>query len=162
MNDKPVINIRELSYAEHGDGGRFQAKLGGVGGAIGAQRLGYNITVLAPGKCAFPFHLHHANEEMFFILEGVGTLRYGEHEYPLEQGDFVACPAASGKAHQIRNTGTTDLKYLAVSTSQDPDVCEYPDSNKVACLSGSREHRKLSLIFKQSAAVDYFEDESER
>ncbi|MGH8630647.1 MAG: cupin domain-containing protein, partial [Burkholderiales bacterium] len=42
-----------------------------------------------PGKRAFPFHSDHANEEMFFILEGGGTLRYGHEEQRLRKGDVV-------------------------------------------------------------------------
>jgi uncharacterized cupin superfamily protein len=40
-------------------------------------------------------------------------------------------------AHQLVNTGSAELKYLAVSTMQQPEVCQYPDSGKVAALDGT-------------------------
>jgi hypothetical protein len=46
-----------------------------TGHHIGAQKLGYNLTVLRPGKVQCPFHNHHGEEEMFFILDGSSELR---------------------------------------------------------------------------------------
>ena len=41
-------------------------------------------------------------------------------------------------AHQIINTGSTELRYLAVSTMVYPEAVEYPDSAKVAFNRGKR------------------------
>jgi len=38
------------------------ARLAMIGPKIGAQKLGYNITSLPPGKRAFPLHNHRVNE----------------------------------------------------------------------------------------------------
>ena len=67
---------RELSHGE-----RFEGKACADRRSSRCQKLGYNLTVVAPGKRAFPFHCHHANEEMFFIVSG-RTLRFGSAEYP--------------------------------------------------------------------------------
>jgi uncharacterized cupin superfamily protein len=40
-----------------------------------ARNLGASIDILAPGKRGCPDHLHHAQEEVFIVLEGQGTLR---------------------------------------------------------------------------------------
>ena len=56
-------------------------------------------------------------------------------EHPLRKGDFVCCPAG-GPAHQLINTGTTPLRYLAVSTMIDTDVWHYPDSGKYGVIGG--------------------------
>jgi len=161
MTDRPIINIDKLSYFDFGDGGKFEAKLGRISPSIGAKKLGYNLTVVPPGKCAFPRHTHHANEEMFFVIEGEGILRRGDSEYPVRQGDVIACPAGTGAAHQISNTGEADMKYLAVSTTISPEVCEYPDSNKVAALSGDFEKSDLALIVNKDSAVGYFDGEGD-
>ena len=73
---------------------------------------------------------------MFFVIEGEGEVRIGEVVYPIHPGDVVAC-AAGGKetAHQIINTGTVELKYLAVSTMLSPEIVEYPDSGKFGVLA---------------------------
>lgn len=129
---KPIINIDELEFMDIAHGDRFAARLGTIGGRIGAQKLGYNLTVLPPGKRAFPRHNHHVNEEMFFVIAGAGEIIVGEAAYPLRKGDVVACPPGPREtAHQIVNTSDEEeLRYLAVSTSESPEIVDYPDSGK--------------------------------
>jgi uncharacterized cupin superfamily protein len=90
--------------------------------------------IVPPGKAAWPVHFHHANEEMFYIIEGNGTLKYGDQEYPLRAGDVVCCPPGSRKGHQIRNDSSSDLVYLGVSTREYPEIAEYPDSKKMGVV----------------------------
>jgi len=134
----PILNVADAQAARelvHGD--KFAASVAPIAGKLGAKKLGYNLTVVRPGKCAFPFHCHHANEEMFYVIEGAGTLRYGKDEFPVRAGDVVACPPGGPEtAHQFINTGATDLKFLAVSTAIDCDVWQYPDSGKWGAVGG--------------------------
>src|SRR5262249_38061245 len=65
MEDRPILNVAALEYRRWGHGERFEARVAAIGGRLGAQKLGYNVTVLPPGKRAFPFHNHRVNEEMF-------------------------------------------------------------------------------------------------
>ena len=150
-----VLNIEDVQYndlsqmsrqlGEELPQERFGGRLGMVGRKLGAQKLGYNVTVVAPGKRAFPFHNHRVNEEMFLILEGEGELRAGSETLRVHKGDFVACPpGGQGTAHQFVNTGKMELKYLAVSTLESPDVCEYPDSGKFA-VRGPNDFQHIGL-----------------
>lgn len=95
---KPVINLDAPAFTVQAIDERFGSSMASAGPRIGAHLLGYRVTRLAPGKRAWPYHCHHGNEELFFILSGSGTLRYGEREYPLRQGDFVAAPPGGDKA----------------------------------------------------------------
>ena len=64
---------------------------------------------------------------------GSGEIRIGEARYPIRIGDIVACPAGGKEtAHQIINTGTEELRYLAVSTEHTLEMAQYPDSGKFA------------------------------
>ena len=136
MTTKPVINMDELELMEFGHGEAFAAKLGRIGPVIGAEKLGCMLTVVEPGKRAFPFHAHHVIEEMFVILEGSGEYRVGDARHAVRKGDILAAPTGGPEtAHQIINTGTETLKYLALSTMGDPDVVEYPDSDKFLVYS---------------------------
>jgi uncharacterized cupin superfamily protein len=131
-SQNPVINIDQADYMDWGIGGKYKARMGQLSPRVGAQKLGYNITKLEPGKAAFPYHQHHNNEELFVILEGTGKLRQNGEEYPLRQGDLVACPAGPNAAHQIMNDSDGELTYLAISTRLSPEVVQYPDSDKMA------------------------------
>ena len=157
---KPVINLDELEIVSHEDG-PFAGKYGVIGERIGAQKLGYNLTICPPGKKVCPFHNHRVEEEMFLVLEGEGLLRFGDKEYPLRKHDVIACPPGGRDvAHQIINTGTSDLKYLALSTMDRCEVCEYPDSDKVSVYVGKQGARDLRLIFRAEQTVDYFDRET--
>ena len=138
---KPIINVANITFeasspmfAPTGSvAERFEAKTGMIGARIGAHKLGYNITAVPPGKRAWPFHNQPAKEEMFFVLQGKGAVRIGEATYPIRTGDFIACPAGGREtAHQIINTGTEELRYLAVSVESSLEMAEYPDSGKFA------------------------------
>jgi uncharacterized cupin superfamily protein len=128
---KPIINLADLELQPWGHGDKFEARLGAIASKIGAQKLGYGLTVVPPGKRAFPAHSHRVNEEMFYIIEGEGELRVGSALYPVRAGDVIACPPGGlDTAHQIVNTSSRDIRYLAVSTMLMPEVVEYPDSKK--------------------------------
>ena len=169
---KPVINIDEVAiedrppfFQPRGPAvERFGSRSGSIGTRIGARLLGYNITAVAPGKRAFPLHNHHANEEMFFILQGTGELRVGKEKFPIRKGDFIANPPGGPEhAHQLINTGNEELRYLAVSTMIVPETVEYPDSGKVAAYSrqtapdGSM--RIVRQIGRPESSVDYWDGE---
>jgi uncharacterized cupin superfamily protein len=157
---KPYLNLDELRDFETFEKGPFGEKCSGVSNKIGAEKLGYSVTILQPGKKVCPFHNHRINEEMFLILEGTGTLRFGEQEYPLKKHDIIACPPGGREvAHQIINTGKSDLKYLCLSTNEPYDICEYPDSNKVMSMVGEPGKRTFKHISKMEQEVDYFESE---
>lgn len=170
---KPIINIADIelqprppAFAPTGAAAqRYDARMGMIAPRLGAQKLGYNITVVPPGKRAFPFHNHHVNEEMFFVLEGSGEVRIGEATYPLRQGDIVACPAGGREtAHQIVNTGSVELKYLAVSTKLSPEIAEYPDTGKFGVLAeypagADAAPRGFRFVGRAEQGVDYWEGE---
>jgi len=156
---KPLMNLDELEFESH-ENGAFGGKYGVISDKIGARKLGYNLTICPPGKKTCPFHNHHVNEEMFFVLEGEGLLRFGDQEYPLRKHDVVACPAGKPDvAHQIINTGDTDLKYLALSTRERAEVVEYPDSKKVGVMVGKFGDWDVRALFRAGESLDYFDGE---
>jgi uncharacterized cupin superfamily protein len=171
----PIINITELTYDDFGHGvtypgamkadARFKAKLGAAGAKIGARKLGYNVTILPPGKRAFPFHSHRVNEEMFFVLEGEGQIRIGAATHPIRRGDLIACPAGGPEtAHQIINiSATADLKFLAVSTMESPEVADYPDSGKFGVIArgtaADGRPEVVRFIGRMDMSLDYWEGE---
>ncbi len=144
----PIINLDDLEFTAFGHGAppmpgggtpreTFEARLGQIGARIGARDIGCNLTVVPPGKRAFLFHNHRVNEEMFVVMAGIGEIRIGDARYPVRAGDVIACPAGGPEtAHQIINTSSEELRYLALSTQRAPEVAEYPDSGKFALRTG--------------------------
>ncbi len=167
----PIVNIADIelhSLPAHAAKGttaeRFDRRMGEIAPRIGAQKLGYNLTAIPPGKRAFPFHNHRVNEEMFFILEGSGEVRIGSQAHPVRAGDVIACPPGGpDTAHQIVNTGDAELKFLAVSTMIYPEICDYPDSGKFLVAEHPRDAdgsvRGFRHIGRTESALDYWDGE---
>lgn len=113
---KPLVNLSEVEFDDVEENGRYTSRRARFSAAIGARKLGYNLTELPPGKAQSPFHSHRAEEEMFLILEGEGELRFGNERYSVRKHDVIACPTGGPEvAHQIINTGSTTMRYLALS-----------------------------------------------
>lgn len=156
---KPIMNLDEAVFDDIEDNGLYTSKRASISRHIGARLLGYNLSVLPPGKAQCPFHSHRGEEEMFLILEGEGELRFGTERYPLRRHDVVACPTGGAEvAHQIINTGSTDLRYLALSNVSEVDACEYPDSGKVLVVAGDGPKR-LRGMFRAEDTRDYYDRE---
>jgi uncharacterized cupin superfamily protein len=144
----PIMNLDDVEFDDVEENGIYTSSRGQISDRIGARKLGYNLTVLPPGKVQCPFHCHHGEEEMFLILEGEGELRIGDNRYPIRKHDVIACPPGGPEvAHQIINTGTTTMRYLALSTLVDVEACEYPDSRKVLVVAGLRGARTSGRCF---------------
>ena len=158
--DARVINIDELKLERFSAaGGKFEADAVRIGPLLGAKDLGYSYDVVQPGKVSCPFHSHRGEEEMFFIVRGEGTLRYGAERRKVRAGDFICCPVGGPEtAHQIVNDSGAELAYISVSTMMPAEVCEYPDSGKIGAFGGTGEGRVRHMT-KVDAKVDYWKDE---
>ena len=156
--DQRVVNIDQLELERFEKGDKFASESVRIGPVVGAKDLGYSYDVVPPGKCSCPFHSHRAEEEMFFILKGTGTLRYGDETRKVRAGDFICCPTGGADtAHQLVNDSNEDLAYISVSTMMPAEVCEYPDSKKIGAYGeGDKRLRHLTMA---SANVDYWKDE---
>jgi uncharacterized cupin superfamily protein len=161
---RPVINVADVALRDQSNGDKFQAKVGSFGRTIGSTGIGVMLHVVEPGKRAYPFHNHHVTEELFVVLEGTGTYRFGKDSYPIRAGDVCAAPAGGQEnAHQIINTGTAPLKYLGISSSGGArtELVEYPDSGKIGITSRYDWNTKQGLrtIVRPGQSLDYWDGE---
>lgn len=128
-----------------------------LGCGSAARKLGASFDILAPGKRGCPYHLHHAQEEMFVILEGRGTLRVAGEVLALKAGDVIFIPTGPEYPHQILNTSDAPLKYLSVSTKESPEICEYPDSGKFMAEGSLQSSQPFEMIDRRGPGLDYWE-----
>jgi uncharacterized cupin superfamily protein len=162
---KPIINVSEGTTHSAESGGSFAYSMTELASELGARAIGANITRVPPGKAAFPFHNHYANEEHFFVLGGSGVLRHGEELHAVAKNDYIVnLPGGTECAHQLINTGGEDLVYLAISTNVIPEVCGYPDSGKTGvrtAVYGEADSRFL-ICDASKGSVSYWEREDGR
>ena len=139
--DSKVVNLDELKLEHFSKGDAFESASVRIGPLLGAKDIGYSYDVVPAGKRSCPFHSHRGEEEMFFIVKGRGTLRYGDETRKIRAGDVICCPTGGPEtAHQIVNDSDADLAYLSISTMRTPEICESPDSGKVGAFGGGIRH----------------------
>lgn len=154
--DTRVVNIDELNLEHFQKADKFESDAVKIGPLLGAKDLGYSYDVVPPGKRSCPFHSHRGEEEMFFIVKGRGTLRYGDETRKIRAGDVICCPTGGPEtAHQIINDSDAELAYLSVSTMMPAEICEYPDSKKIGVFGPG-----LRLMTRADSALDYWVDEA--
>jgi uncharacterized cupin superfamily protein len=101
-----------------------------VGRAAGSVHTGMRLYEVRPGKLGAPPHCHSAEEELFVVLDGEGTLLLGHEELPVRRGHVLARPPGTGVAHAF-HAGDGGLTVLAYGTREPDDVTYYPRSGKV-------------------------------
>lgn len=71
-------------------------------------------STIAPGFPGPPPHRHERLVDMFYVLEGVLTVRLGEQTHELEPGSFVCVPA--GVVHTFSNATDSPVRFLNFNT----------------------------------------------
>jgi uncharacterized cupin superfamily protein len=159
--EQRIVNLVDVRLTDAGNGRSFQARIARIGPMLGLLGLGCTLTVVPPGKRAYPFHRHHVTSELFYIVSGTGEVRLDDRTLPVRPGDLIASPAGA-EAHQIVNTGRDELRYLAISDMATVDVIDYPDSGKIGVAAGVRNGDLSTATFKtvgRVAPADYFDGE---
>jgi len=155
----PVPRPAEYLPAEPATAARFDASRAALGDRLGLSKLGVNVTAVKPGKAAYPFHSHRANDELFLILAGRGELRLGDQRHAVKEGYLIGCPAGNaGSAHQLINTGSGELRYLAISTQVEPEICEYPDAGKIGDYCGD-DASGIAHFSRSAESLGYWDGE---
>jgi len=161
MNDKAaelrqrlIRNFNEVSLDRFQREPLYETNCASVSEGTAARKLGAAVDIVPPGKRCCPYHLHHAQEEMFIVLEGEGTLRVAGENVPIRAGDVIHIPPGPEYPHHILNTSDQPLKYLSLSTQETPEICEYPDSGKYNTWAPG-----FKAIQRREATLDYWEGE---
>jgi uncharacterized cupin superfamily protein len=95
-----------------------------------SERLGATVYELGPGNLVV-YHFHHASDELLIVLRGRPTLRTGEGERQLKEGEVVFFPPGPDGAHGLRNDTESAVRYVMASTRVSPEVVEYPDFKQI-------------------------------
>ncbi|HSI60001.1 MAG TPA: cupin domain-containing protein [Ideonella sp.] len=132
----------------------YHSVFAGLSEGTAARKLGAGIDIVAPHSQSCPYHFHHAQEEMFIVLEGEGTLRVAGERLPIRAGDVIFIPPGPEYPHHILNTSDAPLKYLSLSTQERPEICEYPDSGKYSASAPG-----FRAIQRREASLDYWDGE---
>ncbi|HRX77420.1 MAG TPA: cupin domain-containing protein [Pirellulaceae bacterium] len=102
-----VINIADVEAFTTKDGSEIRELLAERNSCIRNQSL---ADARLPVGATTTRHYHPHTEEIYYILEGTGSMRIGDELRTVGPGDAIAIPP--GAIHQIENTGREVLKFL--------------------------------------------------
>ena len=133
---KGAFDAADLDYAD-----RMQASASG-------HPFDMTVIRIPLGKRPWPYHSHANQWEFYYVMEGEGEMRLEEGPVPIHPGDAMMCPP--GEAHQLDNTGESDLVVQIIADSPSVDVCHYPDSGKWAAAG---------RLFRMQETAGYYDGE---
>ncbi len=154
-----MTNIEDPIFDEPREHPGFRCLRARLGRQAGGERLGLSLWELPPGEAAYPYHHHLAEEELVLVLDGSPSLRTPAGWRELERGEVVAFPRGERGGHQLLNRTRETVRFLAFSTSGEPDVVIYPDSGKLGAFERLPDGGGLRALFRTADAVDYYDGE---
>ena len=83
-----TANIHDPEWDAETDRAPYRWRRSLLGRRAGAERLGASLFDVPPGGSTFPFHAHHANEELLVVVRGTPTLRTLAGERVLAEGEY--------------------------------------------------------------------------
>jgi uncharacterized cupin superfamily protein len=126
-----IVALDDVPAEDYTGGGDVVVVRRDLGDALDSGGAGVGHLVVAAGTLSAPPHCHAAEEEIFFVLDGDGTLLLGDEEHPVRAGSVVARPPGTGVPHAFR-AGDAPLTLLAFGTREPNDIVFFPRSGKVA------------------------------
>lgn len=100
-----------------------------LGDAVGLKHMGVHLVEIDPGNETVEPHIHHMEEEAFYVLSGRGAVQLDDARHPIQAGDFVGLPRKSA-VHNIINDGTEKLVCLVFGQRLEADFTDYPNKAK--------------------------------
>jgi uncharacterized cupin superfamily protein len=123
------LNQTEAEYDESDPEG-YRAGAARLGPALGSEELGINLFEIPAGEDLCPYHYEYV-EEWLLVLSGNVTIRTPEGEEEVGAGELVRFPAGPEGAHKTMNRSQAPVRMIMFSSSREPSVAVYPDSDKV-------------------------------
>lgn len=159
LADKLIRNFNTVSKKSQVRDPLYDTVCARLATGTAARKLGASIDTVAPGKRSCPYHFHYAQEEMFIVMEGNGSMRVAGEMLPIKTGDVIFIPPGPEYPHQIINTSDTPLTYLSISTRETPEFVEYPDSGKYAAMAAKPDGSYAHVVQRAQNNVDYWDGE---
>ncbi len=128
-----------------------------VGQQLEGQETSLKLFEIPPGQSLCPYHYEYV-EEWLIVLSGEVVVRTPTGEETAATGALARFPAGPEGAHKLSNAGDLPARIVMFSSSREPAVAVYPDSDKIGVWPGREED---SVILRRAdGAVPYYDGEA--
>jgi uncharacterized cupin superfamily protein len=127
-----------------------------VGKAAGGEELAVKLFEIPPDESLCPYHYEYV-EEWLLVLEGEVVVRVPEGERRAGRGDLVCFGPGPAGAHKVTNAAEQPARLVMFSSSREPAVAVYPDSDKIGVwVPGGADN---VIVRRSDGNVGYYEGE---
>ncbi|MFQ5426973.1 MAG: cupin domain-containing protein, partial [Gaiellales bacterium] len=119
----PVAHWDEVASRRR-EAGHIRGTWTDLGRAAGSRSAGLRRIAVDPGRWATPAHVHEADEEIFYVLDGAGISWQDGACFEVAAGDCLVHLAAR-EAHTLR-AGPEGLDVLAFGTRTPMGTAHWP------------------------------------
>src|SRR4051794_19016465 len=105
-----------FTYVAAGTGPAYESPIDKITFLITGEQTGgafFMAEVSVPPGGGNPAHIHHREEETFYVQQGTLTIQVGGKTLNASPGDFICLPR--GVPHSFQNTGNVAAKFLLVA-----------------------------------------------
>lgn len=114
INEQPDASS-QLAYVPTGTGRSYKSPVDQVTFLVTGEQTGgayFMAEVTIPPGGGTPPHIHHREEEAFYLQQGTLSIQVGDKTLTASPGDFVQLPREV--VHCFQNSGNVDTKLLLV------------------------------------------------
>ncbi|HWD63742.1 MAG TPA: hypothetical protein VG405_01085 [Solirubrobacteraceae bacterium] len=159
MRERPNLHAAEFEYDDEDPPG-YRGGAAMISRALGAQEIALKLFELPPGESLCPYHYEYV-EEWLLLLAGELDLRTPKGSERLPSGAVVCFPAGPDGAHKVTTPadGSEAARFVMFSSSHEPAVSVYPDSNKIGVwVPGATDNLMLR---REDGNVPYYAGETD-
>jgi uncharacterized cupin superfamily protein len=153
-----ALNLHQTAFEyDDKDPPGYRCGAAQVGRQLEAQETSVKWFEIPPGESLCPYHYEYV-EEWLLVMEGEVVVRVPAGEEAVGAGSLVRFPVGPGGAHKLTNRSEQPARVLMWSSSREPALAVYPDSDKIGAWSGEEAD---SFMFRRAdGQVDYYDGET--
>ena len=152
------VNLHSLKpeYDESDPDG-YRAGMARFGKELGAVMIGGSVYELPPGQSNCPYHYEYGNEEWLIVLAGAPDPPPSRRRGRARPGRRRLLPRRARRRPQADQQGDEIVRVLMLSTTIEPAVAVYPDSDKIGVWPDP--DRRDHILVRRESGVDYWDGE---
>jgi uncharacterized cupin superfamily protein len=151
------LNLHEAQFEYDAEDPRgYRAGVVRVSSELEASETGMKLYEIPPEESLCPYHYEYV-EEWLLVLGGKVVGRTPDGEHTARTGTIIRFPAGADGAHKLTNRAAEPARVLMFSSSREPAVAVYPDSDKIGVWPG--EDRDSLMVRRADGHVPYYDGE---